>query len=65
MKYPEVGDKVAFRLDNRWEGKGTVAPSSNALPKKAFNVKLDEPCKEYAAGEELIVWLEEITACPA
>lgn len=65
MKYPDNGDRIAFRLDNKWEGKGKVVPSNIILPKKAFNVKLDEPCKEFDTGEEIIVWLEEITACPA
>lgn len=66
MKYPETGDKVSFRLDGRCEGSGKVViPDYNVLPKRAFEIELDAPCKEYKAGDKVIVWLEEIVACPA
>lgn len=65
MKYPEVGDKVSFRLDNKWEGTGVVVPSAQPLPSKAFEVKIDTPVKEYPSGEIIVVWLEEVTTCSA
>lgn len=65
MKYPDNGDRIAFRLDNRWEGTGKVVIPDSCLPKKAFEVELEAPCKEYKVGDKVIVWLEEIVACPA
>ena len=67
MKYPENGDRVSFRLDHKWEGTGRVTVNNPTFPScpKRFEVELDAPCKEYKVGDKVVVWLEEITACPA
>ena len=63
MKYPDKGDKISFRCDNHWDGKGTVCQVHPSNVLKAFEIELSEPCKEYKAGEKIIIWLDEIASC--
>lgn len=43
------GETVAFRLDGNWYGTGVIIAVREKL--QNYVVKLDDPCKEFAAGE--------------
>ena len=61
MKIYKQGDAVKFRLDGCWEGSGVIKDlGRNANVQVGFVVTLDKPVKEWPAGEDLLVWRDEM-----
>ena len=53
-----VGDAVSFRLDGNWYGTGNIVTISS--DKSRLIVKLDEPCKEFEIGDQIVVDASEL-----
>lgn len=49
----KIGENVSFRLDGNWFGTGTIIAVREKL--QNYVVKLDDPCKEFQTGEQIIV----------
>ena len=47
-----IGEEVEFRLDNRWEGCGTIV---DAVSGDTYTVELTKDCKEFKVGDKIIV----------
>jgi hypothetical protein len=47
------GDSISFNLDGKWFGTGKVLAVREA--KAQYVVALDDPCKEFDAGDQIEV----------
>ena len=59
LKTPLVGDLVDFRLDGHWDGRGRLCGQPQGY-EGSMEVQLIKPCKEYLAGERILISLDEL-----